>query len=274
MAFQERILFVNSQTNGADFTVNFSPPIMLDGDGWMIGLHQCSLWNSVPNISSSFGNNRLRLSYDGGSTWALDITLDDGIYGFDDINNEMIKVMDNYNVSGDYKFLKGGIKGGEPIITLSPDVDTLKGQFIMTNGETGKQPAVDIFSVSTIYKLFGWNFSGSPLVYNTLGDYTQYFLSQNVADIQNDVEQIYIHCDIASQSIINSNTSGDILYQFMWDVDAGALETVQPHVLSYTPVAYNGMISKARFYLTDQALKPITLLEPSVNYQFSLKRFR
>ena len=70
-----------------DFTTVFIPPIQLNENvDYFLALDSLSMTYSWYNISTTYNNNIVKYSPDGGTTF-LTINIPDGIYGYTSLNN-------------------------------------------------------------------------------------------------------------------------------------------------------------------------------------------
>ena len=77
-----------------DFIVKFNPPLKLDPQfKHFLALDRLSMTYSWYNIKSSYGNNKIKYTYDG-KTWET-ITFIDGMYSYSDINEYIHQYMDH-----------------------------------------------------------------------------------------------------------------------------------------------------------------------------------
>ena len=96
----------SSLTNqpGEDFEITFGGGLKLDPKKeYEIALLKASIWYSYYNVSSTYSNNSLRYSADGGSTWN-NVVFDNGIYGIGDLNRVLNEKM---KANGDYSVVNG-----------------------------------------------------------------------------------------------------------------------------------------------------------------------
>lgn len=85
------IASVNREKKGndtpSDFTIKFNPPLKLDPEmSHSIALDRLLMIYSWYNIRSSYKNNKIKYSHDGGTSWQT-ITFVDGAYSYSDIND-------------------------------------------------------------------------------------------------------------------------------------------------------------------------------------------
>ncbi len=209
-----------------DFTVYFSSPLNISNGTYEIALLKCNLWYSFYNISAALGNNVFK--YTNTSSVTKTVTFVDGNYTITQINDYLQGIMLN---NGDYTVVSGV---NTYSINILPNYSTLKVDISLTNSFT-----ID-FTQSQFSLLLGWN----QAVYNFSG--TQSGL--NLANINNDVNSLLIHCDIISQSYINSNIS-DVLYSFVPNSAPGSNIQVQPKPsMIYLPLRIPDFIYKIRMY--------------------------
>ena len=97
-------LFIRStdgvrKSKSHDFIIKFTPEFVLSRTkDHYIALKSLSISYSWYNISSTYGNNMLKYSHDGGITWTT-ITVSSGNYGYNELNSDIQQVLTQNNHS-------------------------------------------------------------------------------------------------------------------------------------------------------------------------------
>lgn len=236
-----KLLALNSTSRSRgttdDFWIDFNTSIPLPempGKYWAIALHKANLWFSFYNIQGSlYNNNQLTYSPDGGTTWKT-ITIPDGNYTYVQLNTVIQGLI---TANGDV--------GAN--ISIVANFSALK--FILTLVAPYR---VD-FAGSNLYKLLGFTAAqaAAPITVTTQG-----LLSAN---IQNDVNNIYINVNLVSESWENRNNS-EVIYSFLPASPPGTNISVIPPVPIYLPVkADTKHIRTVHIYFKDDLGRRIDL---------------
>ena len=180
------------------------------------------------NVSSTYSNNTFRYSYDGGTSWTT-VIFPPGNYSYDDLNSFIQQTLSqsNYSKSGiSLSFIQSRLL---VFLTLEPNY-----QIDLTNGD---------FS-----ELIGFN----------KAIFTSSRYGDKLSDIIRSVDDIVIHTNIISKSIV-SGKSSDILYLF----GISNLPISYPFVKEGRRLLYNKVsvsnISELRIYITDSRGRPVDL---------------
>ena len=176
---------VGSKSHG--FTVRFTPEIVLNPNKvYYIALNSLSMSYSWHNVSHIYGNNTLKYSHDGGTTWTT-ITVPAGNYSYTDLNGYIKQALtqNNHSSSG---------------ISLSFIPARL---LVYITLETNYQ--LD-FTIGDFSDLIGFN-----KVIVTGSGY-----GAKLPDITRSVDVIMVHTNIVSKSLV-AGIGSDILYQFSVD---------------------------------------------------------
>ena len=188
----ETPLFINSidgirDSKSHDFTISFVPETILDRNKlYYLALYNCSMTYSWFNVSTEFSNNRLKYSKDSGKTW-VEIILHDGNFSYSDINTYIYQTLE----------LNGDLTADNKGISLRFSSSLLK---VYIELETGYQ--LDLRE-GDFGKLIGFE--------KKIVSQTQY--GQMQPDITRSIDDIYIHCNLLSDSSV-SGKQGDVLYRF------------------------------------------------------------
>jgi hypothetical protein len=233
-----------------NFTVQYTPPVVVNTDRNNIKRHEialinANLWYSWDNISALLGNNTLR--YYNGSVWRS-VTIPDGIYQLTDINNYLESVMmanNDYNSAANTYY-----------ISLTPNYNTLKCQLTISNSYQ-----LDL-SVSSLNVLLGFN----SAIYTTSQQ------GSNEVDITNGVNALYIHCSAVGNSF-NNGVASDIIYTFNPTSGPGTAIVISPYHPVYIPLRSdsNIQITQIQMQITDQMGRPINFSGQPVSYLLHIR---
>lgn len=233
-----------------DFSVDFSSPINVNNGIHELALIKANLWYSFYNVSTQYNNNTFQ--YTNNLAQVRTVTIPNGNYTIIQLNNYLHYVMKN---NGDYTVVSGVDTFD---IEIEPNYSTLRTIITLTNGY------IINLSTSKFNELLGWN-SG---VYSHNGSLD----GQNVANINNSINTLQIHCDIISQSYKNS-VMGDVLYTFVPNKPPGSnLEIVPETELIYLPIRIPDYITKIRMYITDQNNRIIDFNGEPTTYLLHLRK--
>ncbi len=231
-----------------DFTIDFPNEIFVKGSQYELGLLKCNLWYSYYNVKS----NSNTFQYTNNLAQTRTVTIPFGNYSIIDLNNYIHSVM---KTNGDYSVILGIDTFN---INIEPNYNTLRTILELTNSYTIN------FTISDFSLLLGFD----KLVYNFSG--TQE--GQEVANINDGVNSLLIHCDIVAKSYQN-NISSDILFTFVPDQPPGSnLEVYSKNEVIYLPIKNFEFIRTIRLYITDQRNRIIDLNGEPVTYLLHLRK--
>lgn len=130
----------------ANLDIVFNPPIFLQPTKQnSISLVGGSIVNSATNISSSFDNNKIRISKDDGVSW-YDVIFPDGNYTLTSIMNVIAEVMIENNM------YTGSLSSPSYFISITGSLTYSRINLLFRNALT----SID-FSIGNFYKLLGFN---------------------------------------------------------------------------------------------------------------------
>ena len=218
-----------------NYQVSYTVPIDLGeypGYKWYAALTGATMWYSIYNISSAYGNNTLR--YNNGTTWKI-ITFPAGSYQLSQINAYIQQILTQ---NGDLV----GTNNDEYPISFSPNISAQRIIMSVYPGFT-----VDLSSGSFA------NLIGFTPQANYTGDYQ----GDLAPDINRGVDKIHIHCDLIEGSY-NNSVSDDVIYAADLFGPPGSLINVQPYERIYLPVRNSRFISTARIRFTDQSGRSVS----------------
>jgi len=231
-----------------NFTINYTPPIQLDETkNYEISLLKAWIWYSWFNISQAKGNNILRYSHDGGTTFTQ-VILPDGNYdinGIDAYMKAQMKINNHWDsVNEDY------------FINLIPNYNTGKLRVEIANNYQFDM------SQSTIYNLLGFN---SEIVTSTVEG------SRNV-DITGGVSSLSIHCSLVNNSY-NNDIKGDVIQSFSPDKAVSSQLYIEDNNPVYIPLEHR-RIHEINMYLTDQNNQIVDLNNEITNYLLHIREIK
>ena len=227
-------IFINSidgigKSKSHDFTVRFSPSLELDKNrDYYLALNSITMAYSWYNVSSDYNNNTLKYSQDSGKTWHT-ITLPNGNFSYNELNSYIQSE-------------------------------------IASNGHT--KDGISIKFVSSLFKVLVTMKSGFQLDLKT-GDfgkligfekkiYTASQYSPNLPDITRSVDNVFIHTNIISDSVVSSNQS-DVVYRFSVDnLPLSYPFHIEPRRALFNKINTNS-IKDLRIYITDEFNRPLNL---------------
>jgi len=241
----------SSTTNqpGEDFEISFSNFQLQPSKEYEIALVKASIWYSYFNVSSEYGNNTLRYSADGGSTFN-NVVLDNGIYGITDINRELNEKM---KANGDYSVVNGVDTFN---ITISPNFQTLKVRITVSNNYQ-----LDL-TTSSLRELLGF----SSTIVTTTQEGTE------LADITRGVNSLVLKLNLVDgNSSFSNGASSDIIYSFVPNVSPGSINAIDVQYPLYVKINTSNYIERIRFTLVDNQDRIVRLNGEPVFLLFDLR---
>ena len=227
-------LFINSvdgtgNSKSHDFTVRFNPALEFDKNrDYYLALDSITMAYSWYNVSSDYNNNTLSYSQDSGKTWHS-ITLPNGNYSYDELNSYLQREITS----------NGHTKDG---ITIKFVPSLFKILLAMKSG----------FQVDLKNGDFGKLLGFEKKIYTA----TQY--GPKLPDITRSVDNVFIHTDIISDSVVSSNQS-DVLYRFSVDnLPLSYPFHIEPRRALFNKINTNS-IKDLRIYITDEFNRPLNL---------------
>ena len=212
-----------------DFEIRFNPPMEFDKNkDYYVALDSITMAYSWHNVSTEYNNNTLKYSQDSGKTWHS-ITLPNGNYSYQELNSYIQSEITS----------NGHTKDGISIKFVSPLFKvllTLKSgfQLDLKTGDFGK--------------LIGFE----KKIYTTSG------YSPNLPDITRSVDNVFIHTNIISDTIV-SGTPSDVLYRFSVDnLPVSYPFHIEPRRAQFSKINTN-RIQDLRIYITDELNRPLNL---------------
>ena len=208
-----------------NFTTFMNRPIQLQQNKkYEIGMLSMNASYSWHNIENSRSNTLIKYRIDGVSPWK-DISFPEGIYSYKDINN----------VIQDTMILNGDATEVLQNINLEFNLSTLKVIIVCLGSYE-----LDLVS-SGFGSLIG--FDHTVIVSETK-------TSTSSPNITNSLENIYIHCSLVTDSIVDG-FAGDVLYTFSTSTlfRSYPFEFAPTNLLFHPLNTYN--ITNIRMYMTD-----------------------
>jgi len=175
--------------------VNLPRPIVLGGnpDDYSVVLEYMRLPYTVYNISSAKANNKISYNYD---STDYEIEFSDGIY----TANYLKSYVDAYQLAqSHYDTNSYGVK----TYYWTLDLNSALGKFYVQVNKVGTTVT---FPNTTFYNVIGFT-SDASITETTLGT--------SIADITQGTEEIYLWCNIVSNTV-NSTINSNILYNSVW----------------------------------------------------------
>ena len=245
-------MFINSVNGIADsephnFIIKATPPIEIDSNkDYYLALDSISMSYSWYNVSLKYNNNILRYSHNSGKTMTT-ITLPAGNYSYDKMN----------------LFIQRELKANghtEDGITLSYIPSLFKVHLSLKSG----------FQLDTTMGDFGELIGFENKVY------TSSTYSPNLPNITRGVNNIFIHTDIISGSVVSSRYT-DILYSFsVNNLRISHPFRIEPSRLKFVKIN-NDKLENAhqyiRFYITDDLDRMLDLNDIPVSLVLIIKQF-
>jgi hypothetical protein len=216
---------------------NFVPNLDLQGP-YEIALQSLETYYSFPNIDK--GNNKIRVSIDGGTVWH-DLTFAVGCYEYKHINKELQRQVEV-------------IGGKSDNIILLANKNTFQSIMII-NGNV----KVDFTIPNSIRTVLGFN----SAIY-AKGRH----LSEHNVNIMK-INSIFVHTDIIGSTYVNGSQT-PVIYSFFPNIPPGGKIIVQPKVLIYLPVSLS-VISRLTSWLTDEENNPLNLRGEELTIKYHLR---
>ena len=239
-------LFINSvdgigKSKSHDFTVRFNPGLNLDKNkDYYLALDSITMAYSWYNVSSDYNNNTLKYSQDSGKTWHT-ITLPNGNFSYQELNSYIQSEITS----------NGHTKDGISIKFVS---SLFKVLLTMKSG----------FQVDLKTGDFGKLLGFEKKIYTA----TQY--SPKLPDITRSVDNVFIHTNIISDSVVSSNKS-DVLYRFSVDnLPLSYPFHIEPRRAQFSKISTN-RIQDLRIYITDELNRPLNLNNIPISLILSIK---
>lgn len=234
-----------------DFTIDFSRPIVVSDNQYEIALVRSNLWYSWANISQKKNNNVIRyFSTYNVPGYRSNIVFPDGQYTIDDIN----KLLEDALIANNDFITSPSGQKVFPIV-ISPNYSTLKTDIYIEPGFL-----LD-FTLSNLCLLLGW----TNQIVNASGTGT------NLANINDDINSLIIHCSLVTNSYKNGINS-DYIWTFVPNTPPGSNIDIEVKNLIYLPIVEPIQITRIRMSITDQLERPIDFQGQPVTYLLNLRK--
>ena len=220
---------IEKDSRSHDFTVRFNPGLEFDKNRkYKVALGSINMAYSWYNVSSKYNNNTLKYSQDSGKTWHS-LTIPNGNYSYLELNSYIQSEIAS----------NGHTKDGISIKFVAPMFKVLLSmksgfQLDLKTGDFGK--------------LLGFE----KKIYTATG------YSPKFPDITRSVDNVLIHTDIISDSVVSSNKS-DVIYKFSVDnLPLSYPFHIEPRHLVFNKIN-TSRIRELRIYITDELNRPLDL---------------
>ena len=241
----------NVSQDGSQFTVVLDQPICLPQAAMAatLSVTQASIWNNSFNISTSFGNDKIRI-VTGESV--LDLTIPDGLYSLSGLNSYLATQFVNLSLPSNLILISGDDATQKSIITFLNDGDS-----------------VDFTQVNSVRNILGFN---SRVVISALAGFSEF--SDEPANF-NRVNSYLILSNLVSQGIPVNSIGQGIICQVPITVPPGSQINYQP----YNPIQVDAseLVGMGKnvfsFSLVDQNLRATPTAGESWNFVVVLNYF-
>jgi len=220
------------QTNGNSIiTQTFSTPIMLPEKAHNVSVYvnDASLYNIFFNITQALNNNTFYITDDLGNMTKYQIVLSDGIWGVTGINDEIQRLLE-----------QKGLPTKSVQMLGNSNSQRINWRLSVGYGVN--------FPINSPYKIIGYP---GVFQHSNSGIQIMYVEAPDTAKFNN-VESIYIHSDLTTQSVIPYKEN--VLCAFPVNASTGSLITYQPPIPLKLQASSlkNNKIYSARFEIRDQ----------------------
>ena len=225
----------------ADFTTNFTRPIILDNNKqYVIGLNRViNMSFTWFNVNAGYNNQLIKYSSDNGSTFK-NITLPAGVWNYTDFNT----------------YIKNISKTGDTYpITLEFDTTTFR--VTITLAENYQ---LDL-RASNFNDLIGFD-------KKILSSGTN--IGPRLPNLSQDTDILNIHCDLINKSLVDGKET-DIIYSFSTSVLTPSYSfTLEPRRVTFNPINKT-TISSIRMWVTDGKRRLLNLNGADTAFSLILK---
>ena len=227
----------NPQNRPGKFTVKFFPELFLENNKQhFLALDHLSMTASWHNIRPEYDNNKLVISKDGGETWET-ITFPAGIFDYGDINELIHKRI------------------GKTGISVLFDLSTYKVFIQLANGFQ-----IDFTKSGNFNVLLGFE--------KKLVSSSEY--GANFPNITNSVDNLYLRCNLLSDSIISGKRS-NVLYTFSTSTKTRSMPfEIQPYNYLWSKINTK-TITEVTFWFTDDEDREVNLNDIDISLTVVIK---
>ena len=203
----------NVRNNGSTFDVTLHNPIKIPANGvdCDLFLTQASIWNTSPNISAAYGNNKFYVIKDNN---LYTFTIPDGLYSLTDLSTTLSRLFVNSNLPTN-------------TVVLSGDSSTQK--TVLTYPLSGVQ--VDFTKSNSVKDILGFNSRLSPANISTAGKSDN---SDNIAKF-NRINSYYIRSSMLENGLSINNYGSGLIGNVLITSQPGSQINYQP----YHPIGIN-----------------------------------
>ena len=242
---EQKIILSSYRAQGtpSDFTTVFERPLLLEQNKqYSIGLDKInSMTYSWYNISPEYKNNLIK--YHNGSEWK-DILFDSGSYSYKDINDYIHETL---ITSGD----------------AEPDSSPIQLEFDLSSFKC-------LLTINNPFALDLRNSNFGSLIGFEDEFFRQTKWGTKTPNITNSVDNLYVHCDIASNSIVDGGY-GDVIFV----ISTADLRRSYPFAVEPLRVGYCEMnktvINSIRIHITDPTGKLVNINSVDTSFTLVLK---
>lgn len=236
-------------SNHGDFEITLQNDLQLNPyNKYLVYLHSAGIWNCWTNISASKGNNRIVIN-DGSGAGDMDFVLPDGAYNLENINEYLFNEFQRLSLL----FTYDGDETTSPVQFL-PNYATNRVMISMKIGWKIK------LSIGNFYQLIGFDAVDWIATRTTTGQVFEKRLGARIADIEQGVDNLLIHCSLVSGSYLNGRES-DVIFNTPIFVPQSTLMSINPY--NVIPLKLNThQVSSIRMRITDQSGNQLLITEP------------
>ncbi len=245
-------------TSGIDrFTVQFKNTIEIPSTAQNLTLQltQATIFWTVKNISVAKSNNLFRLLISGDPGSPFTVTIPDGLYDVNDLNEEINRQLVNEGVTSGLVTLTGNNSTGRVVINLTDALGGLRVEWV----------------VGSMFDLTGFN-SGQfvPAAGFTTGLFSEE--GPNVADFS-EVSSFLAHTNLLQSGIPTGNQENQVLAQIQITAAPGSQLNFMPFQPIKIPVPHlaGQNINEATFYVTDQLNRSVDFNEENFTFLLEIK---
>jgi hypothetical protein len=256
-------IFSSAEENGADnvsedgskFSVILSSALQVPSSAvyCYLSVTQASIWNTSPNISAAFGNNKFEFTTtNAGNPGTHNITIPDGLYSVSALNGFLSTTLVNLLLPNNLISLTG---------------DSATGKSILTYLEAGD--STDFTITDSVREVLGFDSRISPLAPQAAG-FSDF--GDNIAEF-NRVNSYIIASNVISNGIPLNGGGRGIIASVPINVNPGSQISYQPQ----SPIAINAseLIGNSKlnidFELLDQELRPTPTASEDWSFVVSIK---
>lgn len=227
----------------SDFTVAFNRPIQIPKECYcaLIKLNTYYTWSIVNELNN---NNKFQIVRTAPAK-TVNATLPDGIYSLTTLNDFLYALF----------VQEFGFTGDSFLMPISLGANQATSRFVIKVNDPNYRIELSP-NGSMFYFLLGWD-KNSTLV-------TQTTTAANVGNINFNIDNYLLHCDLVTSSVINNDITSSVIYSFVPSVEIGEAIIEQPIVQIHLPMSTQDVIKSVHLYLTDNKQRYVDLEEAMV----------